>query len=65
MAKDRLGAQVSNVEKFHTPYMIVMGKKEAVDKTAIVRRMDTHAQDIVPLEDLPKYMKKAEDGLKR
>jgi len=65
MAKDRLGAQVSNVEKFHTPFMIVMGKKEAVEKTAIVRRMDTHAQDIVPLADLPKYMKKAEDGLKR
>ncbi len=65
LAKDRLGAQVSSVEKYHTPYVIVMGKKEAVDKTAIVRRMDTHAQDIVPLADLPKYMKKAEEGLKR
>lgn len=65
LAKDRLGAQVGAVEKYHTPYMIVMGKKEAVDKTAIVRRMDTHAQDIVPLIDLPKYMKKAEAGLGR
>ena len=65
LAKDRLGAQVSSVEKYHTPFMIVMGKKEAVEKTAIVRRMDTHAQDIVPLADLPKYMKKAEEGLKK
>jgi histidyl-tRNA synthetase len=60
LAKDRLGAQVSSVEKYHTPYVIVVGKKEAVDKTAIVRHTDTHSQDIVPLEDLPKYMKRVE-----
>ncbi len=63
LAKDRLGAQVSSIEKYHTPYVIVMGKKEAVERTAIVRRMDTHAQDIVPLEELPKYMKKIEELL--
>ncbi|MBU6231050.1 MAG: ATP phosphoribosyltransferase regulatory subunit [Patescibacteria group bacterium] len=61
LAKDRLGAQVSSIEKYHTPYIIVMGKKEAVDRTVIVRRTDTHSQDIVPLSDLPKYMKKIED----
>ncbi len=60
LAKDRLGAQVSNIEKHHTPYVIVMGKKEAVDKTIIVRRTDTHAQDIIPLEHLPKHMQKIE-----
>ncbi len=60
LAKDRLGAQVSSVEKYHTPYVIVMGKKEAVERTAIVRKNDTHSQDIVPIDDLPKYMKKVE-----
>ncbi len=60
LAKDRLGAQVSTVEKHHTPYVIVMGKKEAVEKNAIVRRTDTHAQDIVPLDQLAKHMKKIE-----
>ena len=60
LAKDRLGAQVSSIEKYHTPYMIVMGKKEAVEKTVIVRQTDTHSQDIVSLEELPKYMKKIE-----
>ena len=60
LAKDRLGAQVSTVEKHHTPYVIVMGKKEAVDKTAIVRRNDTHAQDVIPLDQLAKHMKKLE-----
>jgi histidyl-tRNA synthetase len=62
LAKDRLGAQVSSVEKYHTPYFIVMGKKEAVDRTAIVRKIDTHSQDIVPLKDLADYMKKIENN---
>jgi histidyl-tRNA synthetase len=60
LAKDRLGAQVSAHERHHMPYTIVMGKKEAVEKTAIVRHTDTHAQVIVSLEDLPKHMKKIE-----
>ncbi len=57
LAKDRLGAQVSIVEKNHIPYSIIMGKKEAMEKSAIVRNIETHAQDIVPLDELPKYMK--------
>lgn len=61
LARDRLGAQVSCIEKHHTPYIIVMGKKEAVEKNVIVRETDTHAQETVPLCDLPKYMKKVEE----
>jgi histidyl-tRNA synthetase len=60
LAKDRLGAQVSSVEKYHTPYVIVIGKKEAVERTAIVRENERHSQDIVTLEELPKHMKKIE-----
>jgi len=65
LAKDRLGAQVSSVEKYHTPLSIIIGKKEAVEKTAIVRDNSTHAQEIVSLEELPKYMKRAERKLGR
>lgn len=60
LAKDRLGAQVSTVEKYHTPYVIVMGKKEAMDKSVIVRHIETYSQDVVPLDKLPDYMKKIE-----
>jgi len=60
LAKDRLGAQVSSVEKYHTPYIIVMGKKEAVERTVIVRETETHCQSIVTIEELPKHMKKIE-----
>ncbi len=60
LAKDRLGAQVSSVERYHTPYVIVIGKKEAVEKTAIVRKVDTYSQDVVPLDKLADHMKKIE-----
>jgi histidyl-tRNA synthetase len=60
LAKDRLGAQVSSIERFHTPYVIVMGKKEAVEKSVIVRKNDTYSQDVVSLEKLAEYMKKVE-----
>ncbi len=60
LAKDRLTAQVSANEKFHMPYTIVMGKKEAVEKTAIVRNTDTHAQSVISLEELSQHMKKIE-----
>lgn len=60
LAKDRLGAQVSVVEKNHMPYSLIMGKKEAIEKSVIVRNVATHAQDVVSLEELPKFMKKLE-----
>lgn len=60
LARDRLGAQVSAVEKYHIPYALIMGKKEAVERSVIVRNNDTHAQEIVEIENLPKYMKKLE-----
>ncbi|MFA6404476.1 MAG: His/Gly/Thr/Pro-type tRNA ligase C-terminal domain-containing protein [Candidatus Paceibacterota bacterium] len=60
LAKDRLGAQVSSIERYHTPYTIVIGKKEAVEHTAIVRDTDTRSQETVSLDELAKYMKKIE-----
>lgn len=60
LSKDRLGAQVSTVERHHTPYVIVMGKKEALEKTAVVRHTDTRAQEVIPLDQLAKHMKKIE-----
>jgi histidyl-tRNA synthetase len=60
LAKDRLGAQVSVVEKYHIPYALIMGKKEAIEKSVIVRNVETHAQDIVLIEDLARHMKKLE-----
>ena len=60
LARDRLGAQVSAVEKYNIDYSIIMGKKEAVERTVIVRNNATHAQEIVSIQELPRYMKRLE-----
>jgi|ERR1035437_262669 histidyl-tRNA synthetase len=57
LAKDRLGAQVSVIEKNKIPYTIIMGQKEAMEKSVIVRNTETHAQDTVLLAELILYMK--------
>lgn len=58
LAKDRLGAQVTIVEKYHIPYALIMGQKEAIEKSIIVRDTTTHAQDSVLLDELVRYMRK-------
>ncbi len=58
LSKDRLGAQVSMIEKQHIPFSIIMGKKEALEKTVIVRNTETYAQETVSLCELTDYMKK-------
>ncbi|MDE2188392.1 MAG: hypothetical protein KGJ35_01535, partial [Patescibacteria group bacterium] len=65
LTKDRLGAQVVSVERYHTPYSLIIGKKEAVEKQIIVRDNTTHAQELVSLEKLSEYMKKIEKKLYR
>ncbi len=64
LPKDKLGAQVSHAEKLDLPYTIIMGKKEAVEKSVLVRESVTRAQEPVPFEDLTSYMKKIGDTLR-
>ncbi|MES2470739.1 MAG: His/Gly/Thr/Pro-type tRNA ligase C-terminal domain-containing protein [Patescibacteria group bacterium] len=58
LSKDKLGAQVTNAEKFNTPYTIIMGKKEAMEQSVILRETLTRSQQTVYIKDLPTHMKK-------
>ena len=58
LSRDRLGAQLSVAETAHLPYTIIMGQKEAIEDTVIVRDMATRSQETVKISDLPKYLKK-------
>ena len=39
------------------PYCIILGQKEVIDGTVIVRTMANRSQDTVKLEKLPEYLK--------
>jgi len=58
LSKDKLLGQLSVAERLEMPYMILIGKKEAMEGSAIVRNMDTRSQETIPLSGLAHYLKK-------
>lgn len=57
IVKDSLGAQLAQAEKMRAPFAIILGQKEALENTVIVRNMDTRSQDTVKLDHLAEYFK--------
>lgn len=55
---DKLGEQIAMARRLNVPYSIIMGHREALDGTVIVRNMDTQFQNTVPIEALSEYLKK-------
>ncbi len=58
LSKDSLSAQLAIAEKMKVPFTIILGQKEALDDTVIVRNMDNRSQDTVPINQLADYIKK-------
>lgn len=57
LSKDSLSAQLAVAEKSGCLYTIIFGQKEAMENSVIVRNMDTHSQDSVPVPELHTYLK--------
>jgi len=58
LSKDSLGAQLGRAEELGIPYAIILGQKEVMENSVIVRNMQTRSQDSVKLEKLTEYVKK-------
>lgn len=58
LSKDSLGTQLGTAEKLKIPYTIILGQKEVIDGTVIVRNMDTRSQEEIKVEKLADYVKK-------
>jgi histidyl-tRNA synthetase len=57
LSKDSLSAQLAVAEKSGAPYVIIFGQKEAMEKSVIIRNMETRSQDTVPMSELNAYIK--------
>jgi histidyl-tRNA synthetase len=57
LGKDKLTAQLMSAEALGVSHLIIIGHKEALDGTATIRNMQTRAQDTIPMEVLPQYLK--------
>lgn len=58
ISRDRLVSQLGLAESMRIPYIIIMGQKEALEESVIVRDMGSRSQETVKICDLPKYLKK-------
>lgn len=57
LSKDKLSVQLTHAEKMNIPYIIMMGQKEALEETVVVRHMVTRAQDTVEIDYLVTHLK--------
>lgn len=58
LASDSLSAQLRDAEAQNVRYSIIMGQKEFVEQTVILRDMQERNQEYVSLSDLPKKLKR-------
>jgi len=54
---DRIGEQMIDARRLSVPYMLIMGHKEAMEGTIIVREVATNSQDAIPIIELTHYLK--------
>lgn len=52
IAKDKLSSQMSVAENSGAPYIILIGQKEALENSVVIRNTSTRAQEIVPIASL-------------
>lgn len=57
LGNDKLTKQLEITEELGIPYTIIMGQKEVLDDTVIVRKMENRSQDIIPISELATYLK--------
>jgi histidyl-tRNA synthetase len=57
LSRDKMGSQLGMAEKMKIPYVIIMGQKEALDNTVMIRNTKTRSQQTVSMKDLPEYIK--------
>jgi len=57
IGNDSLTEQLEEARDLGIPQALIIGQREALDGTIIVRDMQTHAQTTIPLPDLPGHLK--------
>lgn len=57
IGNDSLSAQLEEAQTLGVPRALIIGQREVLDNTIIIRDMQTHAQTTVPIGELPNYLK--------
>lgn len=55
---ERLHEQMERAKSTHVPYLLIMGHKEAMEGTVLVREVATNSQEAIPVPDLTNYLRR-------
>ena len=58
IARDKLGSQIGVAEDSGIPYIILLGQKEALENSVLLRNSSTRAQELIPIPELVDRIKK-------
>ena len=58
LGRDKMGGQMATAERLKVPYILIMGKKEAMDDTIMIRDVSTRAQETIKIAELSAHLKK-------
>jgi histidyl-tRNA synthetase len=58
LSKDKIGGQLSGADYMKTTHLLIIGQKEAVEGSVVVRNIENREQETVSLKDLPEFLKK-------
>lgn len=64
ISKDNLNSQLSLASKMNVPYVLILGQKEVLENSIIVRDMGTGSQESVAMEKVVEIIKKKITGRK-
>lgn len=64
LSKDSIKSQLKIADRLNVPYALILGQKEAMDDTIIIRDMDSGAQETLPFGKSIDYLKQRLKGRK-
>ena len=57
ISKDSLKGQLKIADKLNIPYVLILGQKEAIENSIIMRDMYSRAQETIPIEKVVEVIK--------
>ncbi|MBX4198454.1 hypothetical protein KW782_03920 [Candidatus Parcubacteria bacterium] len=58
LIKDKLTAQLMTAEHLKVPFILIMGQKESIENTVLVREMHNRSQETIRVEIIAEYLRK-------
>lgn len=57
ITRDKITNQISKAKRLNSPYVLIMGQKEAIENSVLVRDTKSHSQTAVKIDNLIDYLK--------